>query len=230
VDAALAVTSAAAVAERLRELGVDLPVPDPGTARSEGTPKIPPALWQNVMIPRGSSPRAEPVFFIEYAENFRATLAARDPEFVRKFEAERKLPHPNGAMALATDWLAVAELEVAAVRYEKLGFRRVRDFRFDQLQARAIELELGHGSLLLLESTSPQGPIGKLLDLRGFGIEVPGVSIEVQSVDDAIASMPREVSAQLKISSGRWGRNVVIPPELAHGVWIELFEKGPASN
>jgi catechol 2,3-dioxygenase-like lactoylglutathione lyase family enzyme len=220
----LAVTSVMAVAKDLRALGVDVPLPDVATNSEEGGPKTPPPLWRNVTIPHGSSPRADPIFFVEYGEGYHASLLARDPKLARKFEEERRKPHPNGAVTVAAVWLAVEQLEAAVARYVDLGFRRAREFRIDHLQARAVELVLGRGSLLVVESVSPNGPVRKLLEQHGFGIEVPGVSIEVPSVDRAIASMDREVSARLRASTGRSGHTVMISPDLTHGVWIELAE------
>jgi hypothetical protein len=107
-----------------------------------------------------------------------------------------------------------------------MGFRRVREFRINELSADAIELALDRGSILLMESTSADGPISRALRLREFGIEVPGVSVEVPSIERSLVAMSPEVSAQLHPSNTPWGRNVIVPPGLAHGVWLELFERG----
>ena len=221
----LEVASAAAVAARLRELGVDIPGPISGTISVDGVAETPPSPWTNVVIPHGSSPRGDPLFFVEYNQSLRASFWARDPDLVGKSEGERRIPHPNGAVTLAVAWFAVDDLDTAAARYEGMGFRRVREFHIDELSAHAIELALDRGSLLLMESTSADGPISKVLRLRGFGIEVPGVSVEVPSIERSLAAMSPEVSAQLHPSDTPWGRNVVVPAELAHGVWLEFFER-----
>ena len=222
----LEVASAAAVAARLRELGVDVPGPVSTTVRAEGVAETAPSPWTNVIIPHGSSPRADPLFFVEYNKSARANYWARDPDLVGKREEERRIPHPNGAVTLAVAWFAVDSLNTTAARYEGMGFHRVREFRIDELSAHAIELALDRGSLLLMESTSADGPISNVLRLRGFGIEVPGVSVEVPSIERSLAAMSPQVSAQLHPSDTPWGRNVVVPAELAHGVWLELFERG----
>jgi hypothetical protein len=221
----LEVASAAAVVTRLRELGVDVPGPIPGPVRADGLAENAPPPWTNVVIPHGSSPRADPLFFVEYNQSIRASFQARDPDLVHTSGGEPRISHPNGAVALAVAWLAVDDLAAAAARYEGMGFRRVREFDIDELAAHAIELALDRGSLLLMESTSADGPISKVLRLRGFGIEVPGVSVEVPSIERSLAAMAPEVSAQLRPSDTPGGRNVVIPPELAHGIWLELFER-----
>jgi catechol 2,3-dioxygenase-like lactoylglutathione lyase family enzyme len=221
----LEVASAAVIAARLRDLGVDVSGPPAGADRADGVAETPPPPWTNVMIPHGSSARADPIFFVEYNASLRASFWARDPDFVGKSEGERRIRHPNGAVTLSMAWLAVEGLDASLARYEALGCHRVREFRIDELSAHAIELALDRGSLLFMESTRPDGPIRRLLALRGFGIEVPGLSIEAPSIDRALAAMSPEVSEKLHPSLTPWGRNLVVPPETAHGVWLELFER-----
>ncbi len=182
-------------------------------------------LWHSVTIQHGASPRSDPLFFTEYSAAGRAELAAKDPEFVRKYDEEPKVPHPNGAQSLASAWFVVDDLDEAVVGYEALGLLRVRELQLEWLQARAVELGLDRGSLLLMESTSPDASLRKLLALHGSKIEVPGVRLEVSSVDSALISMSPGLARMLDPSAGPWGRNVVIPPELGHGMWVELFER-----
>lgn len=221
----LEVASAPALATRLRELGVDVPGPISGTTSGEGLVGAPPPPWTNVMIPHGNSPRADPLFFVEYDQSVRASFWASDPDLAGKSEGDRKIPHPNRAVTLAVAWIAVDDIGGAAARFEGLGFRRVREFHIDELRAHAIELALDAGSLLLMGSTSDDGPISKVLRLRGFGAEVPGISVEVPSVARSLAGMSPEVSAQLHAAETPWGRNMVVPPEIAHGVWLEFYER-----
>jgi catechol 2,3-dioxygenase-like lactoylglutathione lyase family enzyme len=221
----LEVASAPAVAARLRELGVEVPGPTSGTTSGDAVAEAPPPPWTNVMIPHGTSPRADPLFFVEYNQSIRANFWARDPDLAGKNEGSRKIPHPNGAVTLAVAWLAIDDIDTTSARFEGMGFRRVREFQVDELGAHGIELALDAGSLLLMESTSDDGPVSKVLRLRGFGIEVPGIGIEVPSIDQALAGMSPEISARLHASETPRGRRVVVPPELAHGLWLELFER-----
>ena len=221
----LRVQSVAEVIRRLRDIGINVRDPTSGTIVVEGLGEKPPPLWLDVVIPHGSSPRVDPLFFVESHQSFRAILGAKDPELLRKFDEERRLPHPNESVNLAAAWIAVGDLDDATQKYRGFGFRRIRELSIDRLQARAVEFALDRGSLLVMESMTVDGPIRKLLDLHDFGIEVPGVSIEVHDVERALRSMTPEVAAQLQRSAGPWGRNVVIPAALANGVWIELFER-----
>ncbi|MFY9716780.1 MAG: VOC family protein [Thermoplasmata archaeon] len=221
----LETTSAAEVADRLRGIGLEIGGPTPGTIQYEGRTERSPALWNSVTIQHGASPRSDPLFFTEYNAAGRADWAAKEPERVRKYDEGRKAPHPNGAQSFSSAWFAVEDLDKALVSYRALGLRRVREFQIDWLECRAVELALDRGSLRLMESTSPEGPLPSLLALHGSQIEVPGVSLEVSSIDSALRSMSSDRARMLQQSVGPLGRNVVIPPELGHGMWIELFER-----
>ncbi|HLN51221.1 MAG TPA: VOC family protein [Thermoplasmata archaeon] len=213
----LEVTSAAEVAKRLRGVGLEIGGPTSETIQPEGGHEAPLALWHTVTIQHGASPRSDPLFFTEYN-------TARRTEWWKRQE-ERGVAQPNGAQSFSSAWLAVDDFDEALVRYEALGLRRVRELQLDWLQSRAVELALDRGSLLLLEGTSPDGPLAALLALHESKIELPGVSLEVSSVDSALTSMSPDLARMLEPSAGPWGRNVVIPPELGHGMWVELFER-----
>ena len=221
----LETTSAAEVANRLRGIGLETGGPTPGTVEYEGRTETSPALWYSVAILHGASPRGDPLFFTEYNAAGRAEWAAKDSERVRKYDEGRKAPHPNGAQSFSSAWLAVEDLDKAMVSYEALGLRRLREFQLDWLECRAVELALDRGSLLLMEGSSPNGPLPTLLALHGSQIEVPGVGLEVSSIDSVLSSRSPDLARMLEPSVGPWGRNVVIPPELGHGMWIELFER-----
>lgn len=170
----LEVTSAAEVAKSLRGLGLEIGGPTTEGIQPEGRHEAPSVLWHTVTIQRGASRRGDPLFFTEYNPEVRARWWKR--------QEERGLAQPNGAQSFSSAWLAVDKLDGALVRYEALGLRRVREFQLDWLQSRGVELSLDRGSLLLMEGSSPRGPLPTLLALHGSKIEVPGVSLEVSSV------------------------------------------------
>jgi hypothetical protein len=221
----LEVASAVDTANRLRDLGLEVQGPTPGTIKPEGVEWAPPVLWQSLGIQHGASSRSDPLFFTEYNEAARAEMEARNPEYARKREADRTIPHPNGAYGLASAWLAVDQLEKATQRYEALGFPRTREYTMDQLQCRVVELALDRGSLRLMESTGHDGPLDKLLALHCSQLEVPGVSLVVPSVNQVLGSLPSDLAATLESFDGPRGRQTMIPPDIAHGLWIELLER-----
>lgn len=220
----LEVASAEEIAQRLRAQGLEVVGPVPGAVRPEGVDGPPVVLWHSVTIQHGTSPRSDPLFFTEYDRVRQAELMAKYPEYGRRWGSERGIPHPNGANGLASAWFAVDDLETAASRYEALGFPRARERAMDRLRCRVVELALGRGSLRLLQSTGPDGPIGELLARRASHLEVPGVSLEVPSVDKFLDAIPSDLAAPLEPSDGPCGRSLLLPPELGHGVWIELTE------
>lgn len=221
----LEVTSAAETAQRLRDLGLEIQGPIPGTFKPDGADWTPPVLWQSVAIQHGASPRADPMFFTEYNRAARAEMDEKNPEYAREREADRKTPHPNGAHNLASVWFAVDDLKTATGRYEALGFPRAQEYAIDRLQCRVVELALGRGTLRLMKSTGHNGLLDRLLTLHASQLEVPGVSLEVPSVAKVLDAMPPDLAATLESSEGPWGRGVMIPPNLGHGLWVELLER-----
>jgi hypothetical protein len=80
-----------------------------------------------------------------------------------------------------------------------------------------------------MEGTTSDGPLPTLLALHGSKIEVSGVSLAVPNVESVLSSMAPDLARMLEPSVGPWGRNVVIPPELGHGMWLELCERSGKS-
>jgi len=226
----LRVVSATRTADQLRELGLKVQGPFPGTIKRQGGMANPPVLWYSMTIEHSGSNRADPLFFTEYSEEGRAIVRAHDPEWARRYDEEREVPHPNRASGFTSVWIAVNRIDEAAARYRTLGFARTREFDLPRLEARAAEFRLNSGSIWLLESDSTKGPIAQLLALRGFGAEVPGISVEVPDLPVALGAMGPEISRLLEVSDLPSGRGVLIPPALAHGLWIELFQKSRAAG
>jgi catechol 2,3-dioxygenase-like lactoylglutathione lyase family enzyme len=224
IYAGLKVDSVDEVAKRLRAIGLEVSGPTPWNFTPEGTNDPPTVLWQNLTIAHGSSPRSDPLFFIEYNDAGRAEAETKSPEYFRKYTEGRSLPHPNGARRLGAVWFAVDNLNDAANRYDALGLPRTRDFAVNRPDGHAVEFGLDAGTVLLLQGASEGGPLRQLLTLHQTTMEVPGVSVEIASVESALAGMSPELVKSLDSTSGPMGRGVLIPPELAHGLWLELFE------
>jgi hypothetical protein len=51
-----------------------------------------------------------------------------------------------------------------------------------------------------------------------------GVSIEVASLETARALLEKNTKRELVSYAGAYGNSILIPAELAHGVWIEMFQ------
>lgn len=52
-----------------------------------------------------------------------------------------------------------------------------------------------------------------------------GLSIEVSSLQTARALLEKNTNRKFPSYAGAYGNSILIPAEIAHGVWIEMFEK-----
>jgi hypothetical protein len=55
--------------------------------------------------------------------------------------------------------------------------------------------------------------------------EIIGVSVEVSDVEKARSLIESRSGQKLEPYDGFYGRSILIPPELTHGVWMELFQR-----
>lgn len=222
----LQVDSAADIAARLRGLGLEVAGPMPGTIKPEGVSEAPPVLWRSVVILHGSSPRGDPIFFTEYDAAGREALMRNNPEYARKREREQNAPHPNGSLRIAAAWLASRNLIETSRRCTSFGFPKTREFSLARLGCHGVEHRLDRGSLFLLESDSTEGPLPRLFELHKSDLEIPGLSIEVGNLGSAREAMSPEVRDRVESFDGPTGRGLLVPPDLAHGLWLELLERG----
>lgn len=221
----LEVRSAEEIARRLRDRGLDARGPVSEAIRPEGVDGPPVVLWRSVTIAHGTSPRSDPLFFTEYDRAAQAELIARSPAYARRWVAEGEIPHPNGVAGFASAWFAVDDLEATTARYEALGFPRARAYPWDRLGCRVVELTLGRGTLRLMQSAVRDGPLDRLLARHASQLEIPGVTLEVPSLDRFRGAIPADLAASVGPFDGPNGRTVLIPPELAHGLWVEVAER-----
>ena len=121
--------------------------------------------------------------------------------------------------------IAVRDLEAALGPYRQgLGLECTHRETVAGEAVRAAFLPVGDTHLELLESLSPDGPIGRFLERRGEGIH--HLCFEVEDLDLAVARC-REAGMTL-LGEPRTGahnkRVVFIHPKSAHGVLIELSQ------
>jgi len=55
--------------------------------------------------------------------------------------------------------------------------------------------------------------------------EIIGVSIEVTDLDKAISWVEAHSGRKLEPYDGFYGRSILIPPDLTHGVWMEFLQR-----
>jgi len=76
---------------------------------------------------------------------------------------------------------------------------------------------------VLLEPKGEAGKVASFLAERSEGIM--GISIEVGSLKTARTLLENNTKRKFAPYAGAYGNSILIPAELAHGVWIEMFQK-----
>jgi len=125
--------------------------------------------------------------------------------------------------------IAVADLaEAVRALRDDLGFPVIAQEEVAEQKVRVVKLDAGGTDLELLESTDPEGPIGKFLRARGPGIH--HVSLRVDDLEKTLASLAAR-GVRLIDRTPRLGaegkRIAFIHPKATAGVLIELCETGP---
>ena len=82
----------------------------------------------------------------------------------------------------------------------------------------------GNGSMLLLQSVDKNGVLSKFLSDHDDG-SIIGVSIEVSNLNKARSWEESHSEHKLEQGKGFYGRSILIPPDLTHGIWMELFQR-----
>ncbi len=122
--------------------------------------------------------------------------------------------------------VAVEALEAAAEFYRDLGLESVGVEDIPSESDRAAFFQAGESRIELLESTDPEGPIGRFLAKRGAGLH--HICIEVPDVAAALGALGAKGYRLLDPSprTGAGGRKVAfVHPKSSGGVLLELTEE-----
>ena len=210
------VSSAKAAADYLRAHNFDVKGPDAGSVMREGETTPPPPMWYDVSTADKPSANKEgftiPIFLIEYLSS----------SWKDKARAEGLLDHPNTAMGIHAAWFAVHDTEAQLRTLRDAGFEvgESREAKF--LGAHGREVKAGAGALLLLESSDKDGLLTKYLSDHDEGII--GLSIEVADLGKARELAEAGTGRKLETYKGFYGTSFLLPPEVTHGVWLEMFQ------
>jgi len=122
--------------------------------------------------------------------------------------------------------IAVRDLEQALAAYrDGLGLACDHEEVVDDQQVRTAFLPVGETHLELLETLSPDGPIGRFLEKRGEGIH--HLCFEVDDIRRALQQC-REAGLRLIDEEPRRGAHdkwvAFVHPRSTHGVLIELSQ------
>ncbi len=123
--------------------------------------------------------------------------------------------------------LAVNNLEESLSFYEEaLGLKVNGIEEVPEQKVKVGFLEIGELHFELLESTAPEGPVGRFIEKRGEGIH--HIAILVDNIEKTILTL-KEKQVQLVDEMPRKGaggsKMAFIHPKSTHGVLLELYEK-----
>ncbi len=123
--------------------------------------------------------------------------------------------------------IAVANLEESINYYENvLGFKCYSIEEVKDQKVKTAFFKVGQTKIELLESTSPDGPIGKFIEKKGEGIHHIAFAVDglQASLDEAKEKGVRLIDE--KPRPGAEGLNIAfLHPKSTHGVLTELCEE-----
>jgi methylmalonyl-CoA/ethylmalonyl-CoA epimerase len=126
--------------------------------------------------------------------------------------------------------IAVANLEESIKYYEDvLGFKCYSIEEVKDQKVKTAFFKVGQTKIELLESTDPEGPIGKFIEKKGEGIHHIAFAVKglQQSLDEVKEKGVRLIDSQ---ATGAEGLNIAfLHPKSTHGVLTELCEAPSAS-
>jgi len=210
------VSSAKAAAAYLKAHNFDVRGPDPGSVMREGETIPPPPMWYDVST--ADKPAANkkaftiPLFLDEYLST----------NWKDKARAEGRMDHPNTAMGIHAVWFAVHSAESQLRTLRDAGFEGGESREAKFLSAHGGEVKAGHGVLLLLESSKRAGLLTKFLSDHDEGII--GLSVEVADLGKARRLAESGTGRKLETYKGFYGASFLLPPEVAHGMWMEMYQ------
>jgi catechol 2,3-dioxygenase-like lactoylglutathione lyase family enzyme len=210
-------SSAEGTARFLRARGLEVNDPQSRTVMPPGAKEMPPPTAWFVGFKKPVLP-ADSIGFVQYA-----SASARE-EQIRQANATGRTHHANTAKRIAAVWIVVRDLKAATKAFALAGLDAGEGRRFPALGAAGREIEAGRGRIVLLEPKGKTGKAASFLAERGEGIM--GVSIEVSSLETARALLEKNTKQEFRSYAGGYGKSILIPAELAHGVLIEMFQKG----
>jgi methylmalonyl-CoA epimerase len=122
--------------------------------------------------------------------------------------------------------VAVKSLEESRRFFEDLGLSCSGEEEVPSQRVRVAFIPAGDTRLELLESTDPEGPIGKFIENRGTGLH--HVCIEVSDLSaalDGLAEKEYRLINREPVDGAHGTRVAFVHPKSTGGVLLELMEK-----
>ena len=219
----LATSSAKDAAGYLKAQSFEAVLSGEESPTKEGQPKQPPPPYYYVFISDKPSGERQPfmlsnfLFLIEY-------VSPERPGRLAALREQGMMTHPNTALCIHSVWFAVRNLDAQLRNLYDAGFEPgdTREAKF--LGASGREVKAGSGIMLLLRSADENGALNTFFSNHDDG-SIIGVSIEVSDLNKARSWVEAHSGHKLEPYDGFYGRSILIPPDLTHGVWMELFQR-----
>ena len=213
---ALHVSSAERAARFLKSRGFDVKGPTDYPSAADGAQNADPWWWRTVSFDKPTLPGGD-VFLIEYNEQVGEDYRKKDPQ---GFDAART--HPNTAKHIESVCVAVKDLKRAVKAYESIGLSTGRQVRLPHFGATGREILAGAGVVMLLQANNTNSMVASFIEMRGEAIM--GLSIKVAELDTARKILETNIKQTFTPYEGAYGRSVLVPAEVTHGVWVEMFQ------
>jgi catechol 2,3-dioxygenase-like lactoylglutathione lyase family enzyme len=218
---ALKISSAKDAAAYLEARNFEVKVSEWPRAMKEGETK--PSLVQYYSVSTPDIPTGNKQIFMAWIWLIEDTSQERFARLSARRE-QGMMCHPNSAVRFHSAWFAVRDLEASLRNLQNAGFEsgETREAKF--LGASGREVKAGRGCMLLLRSADDNGVLNKFLSDHDDG-DIIALSIEVSDLNKARSWIEGHSGHKLEPYDGFYGRSVMIPPDLTHGVWMELFHR-----
>jgi catechol 2,3-dioxygenase-like lactoylglutathione lyase family enzyme len=218
---ALETSSAKGAADYLKAHNFEVKISEWPRVMKEGETKPSPAQYYSVSTPDTPSGNKQVfmlwIWLIEHVSPERpAKLAAR--------REQGMMAHPNTALRINSVWFAVRDLDASLQNLHDAGLEPGENREAIILGAAGREVQAGNGSLVLLQSVHENSALNKFLSNHDDG-SIIAVSIEVADLNKARSWVEGHSGHKLEQYEGFYGRSIMIPPNLTHGVWMELFQR-----
>jgi methylmalonyl-CoA/ethylmalonyl-CoA epimerase len=122
--------------------------------------------------------------------------------------------------------IAVKNLEEAKKLYEAMGLKVTDIEEVAEQRVKVAFFPLEGSEIELLETTDPEGPIGKFIEKRGEGIQ--HIALRVDNIDAALEELKAK-GIQLIDQKPRYGaggaRIAFLHPKSTFGVLVEISER-----
>ena len=123
--------------------------------------------------------------------------------------------------------IAVPDLDAAVDTYQSnFGLDYVSGGEVPALGIRNAFLQIGDAQIELITPLSEQGPVANFLAKRGGGMYL--LSLEVENLDEAIATLQAQGARVNSATGGSGQRLAFVSPRATHGVLLQLVERRSA--